>query len=49
MHTEEIRLIEELAYNAWPASIVQIVDGWRVRFHHVVLPIPLPNWQRYAS
>ncbi len=36
MHTEEIRLIEALAYNAWPASVVQIVDGWRVRFHHGV-------------
>ena len=36
MHIAEIRLIEELAYNAWPASVVQIVDGWRMRFHHGV-------------
>ena len=25
------RAVEELAANAWPASIVQIVDGWRLR------------------
>jgi N-acetylglutamate synthase len=25
------RLIEELAENAWPALVVQVVDGWRVR------------------
>ena len=36
MPNEEIRLIEELAYNAWPASVVQIVDGWRMRFHQGV-------------
>ncbi|HEY3291772.1 MAG TPA: GNAT family N-acetyltransferase [Anaerolineae bacterium] len=36
MHIEEIRDIEELAYNAWPASVVQLVDGWRLRFHHGV-------------
>jgi ribosomal protein S18 acetylase RimI-like enzyme len=28
-----IRFIEELAANAWPAEIVQIVDGWRLRFN----------------
>lgn len=27
-----IRHLEELAANAWPAAVVQIVDGWRLRF-----------------
>ncbi len=36
MSNEPIRFIEELAYNAWPASVVQIADGWRMRFHHGV-------------
>jgi GNAT superfamily N-acetyltransferase len=25
------RVVEELAANAWPASVVQVVDGWRLR------------------
>ncbi len=33
---EKIRLIEELAMNAWPAETIQIVDGWRLRFNHEV-------------
>jgi N-acetylglutamate synthase len=33
---ETIRLIEELAMNAWPAETIQIVDGWRLRFNHGV-------------
>ncbi|MCL4507335.1 MAG: GNAT family N-acetyltransferase [Chloroflexi bacterium] len=36
MPNEQIRLIEELAFNAWPASVVQIADGWRLRFYHGV-------------
>ena len=28
-----IQFIEELAANAWPAAIVQHVDGWRLRFN----------------
>lgn len=31
-----IRFIEELAANAWPAEIVQGVDGWRLRFNQNV-------------
>lgn len=31
-----IRFIEELAANAWPAEIVQVVDGWRLRFNQNV-------------
>jgi ribosomal protein S18 acetylase RimI-like enzyme len=31
---EQIRLIEELAMNAWPAETIQIMDGWRLRFNH---------------
>ena len=29
---DEIGLIEELAANAWLAMVVQVVDGWRLRF-----------------
>jgi GNAT superfamily N-acetyltransferase len=32
----EIRQLEELAANAWPAAVVQAVDGWRLRFNHGV-------------
>ncbi|MEM7031390.1 MAG: GNAT family N-acetyltransferase [Chloroflexota bacterium] len=28
--------IEELAANAWPSSITQVVDGWRLRFNEQV-------------
>jgi ribosomal protein S18 acetylase RimI-like enzyme len=28
-----IQLLEELAANAWPAEVVQHVDGWRLRFN----------------
>lgn len=33
--TEEslIYYIEELAANAWPAAVVQVLDGWRLRFN----------------
>ncbi len=31
-----IQLLEELAANAWPAEVVQHVDGWRLRFNHNV-------------
>jgi GNAT superfamily N-acetyltransferase len=27
-----VRLVEELAANAWPAYVVQVVGGWRLRF-----------------
>jgi N-acetylglutamate synthase len=30
--TEQVRLIEELAANAWPAAVNQRVDGWLLRF-----------------
>ena len=33
MPTHLIRHLEELAANAWPAAVVQIVDGWRLRFN----------------
>jgi len=32
----QIRLIEELAANAWPAAFVQTVNGWRLRYTHDV-------------
>lgn len=28
----QIRFLEELAMNAWPAAVVQMVDGWRLRY-----------------
>ncbi len=34
--SDRIGLIEELAANAWPPSMVQHVDGWRLRFTHGV-------------
>jgi len=33
MATKLIRYIEELAANAWPAAVMQEVDGWRLRFN----------------
>jgi GNAT superfamily N-acetyltransferase len=33
MPTQLIRHLEELAANAWPAAIIQIVGGWRLRFN----------------
>ncbi|MBI1882178.1 MAG: GNAT family N-acetyltransferase [Chloroflexi bacterium] len=30
---ELIRRLEEIAANAWPAEVVQVVDGWRLRFN----------------
>jgi len=32
MSEDRIRLLEELAANAWPAESVQYVDGWRLRY-----------------
>jgi GNAT superfamily N-acetyltransferase len=29
---DDIYLLEELAANAWPAEVVQFVDGWRFRY-----------------
>ncbi|MBW8010643.1 MAG: hypothetical protein FVQ83_05285 [Chloroflexi bacterium] len=28
----QIYLIEELSANAWPTDVVQVVDGWRLRY-----------------
>ncbi|MFQ5615764.1 MAG: GNAT family N-acetyltransferase [Anaerolineales bacterium] len=36
MTVKQIRFIEELAANAWPAETIQIVDGWWLRFNHDV-------------
>jgi ribosomal protein S18 acetylase RimI-like enzyme len=32
MHVELVYHLEELAANAWPAEVVQPLDGWRLRF-----------------
>jgi ribosomal protein S18 acetylase RimI-like enzyme len=32
MPTDLIQFLEELAANAWPAAVVQVVDGWRLRY-----------------
>ncbi|MCA9874116.1 MAG: GNAT family N-acetyltransferase [Anaerolineales bacterium] len=36
MSSNDIFLIEELAANAWPADMVQHLDGWRLRYSHGV-------------
>jgi ribosomal protein S18 acetylase RimI-like enzyme len=33
---DDVRDLEELAANAWPAAVVQAIDGWRLRFNHGV-------------
>jgi N-acetylglutamate synthase len=33
MQTETVNFIEERAANAWPAAIVQVMDGWRLRYN----------------
>jgi ribosomal protein S18 acetylase RimI-like enzyme len=33
MSTDLIRHLEELSGNAWPAAVVQVLDGWRLRFN----------------
>lgn len=33
MSIKLIRHLEELAANAWPAAVIQVVDGWRLRFN----------------
>lgn len=30
---ELIQLLEELAANAWPAAVVQVINGWRLRYN----------------
>ncbi|MEJ2759677.1 MAG: hypothetical protein P8046_14450, partial [Anaerolineales bacterium] len=32
MEMEQIRLVEELAANAWPPEITQTLGGWRMRY-----------------
>jgi len=32
METEQIRMVEELAANAWPPEITQTLGGWRLRY-----------------
>jgi ribosomal protein S18 acetylase RimI-like enzyme len=32
MDIERIRKIEEYAYNSWPAKVVSVFDGWRLRW-----------------
>ena len=34
MSVDIIRYLEELAANAWPPTIIQLVDGWRFRFSY---------------
>lgn len=33
MSANLIRYLEEISGNAWPAAVVQVVDGWRLRFN----------------
>jgi RimJ/RimL family protein N-acetyltransferase len=43
-----VLLLEELAANAWPAAIVQVVDGWRLRFNWGVTRRANSTWPNAA-
>ena len=49
MPTRLIRHLEELAANAWPAGVVQIVDGWRLRFNWGVTRRANSVWPNEAT
>jgi ribosomal protein S18 acetylase RimI-like enzyme len=49
MPTRLIRHLEEMAANAWPAAVVQIVDGWRLRFNGGVTRRANSVWPNEAS
>jgi N-acetylglutamate synthase len=44
-----IHCIEELAANAWPAAVVQVVDGWRLRFNWGVTSRANSVWPNEAG
>jgi ribosomal protein S18 acetylase RimI-like enzyme len=41
--------LEELAANAWPAEVVQVVDGWRLRFNRNVTRRANSVWPNQAG
>lgn len=49
MNTDRIRFVEELAANAWPAAIVQHVDGWRFRFNWGITRRANSVWPNYTQ
>jgi ribosomal protein S18 acetylase RimI-like enzyme len=49
MNANRIRFVEELAANAWPAAIVQHVDGWRFRFNWGITRRANSVWPNYAK
>ncbi|MCG8351320.1 MAG: GNAT family N-acetyltransferase [Chloroflexales bacterium] len=48
MSAQLVLLLEELAGNAWPAAIVQVIDGWRLRFNWGVTRRANSTWPNVA-
>lgn len=46
---EQIRLIETLAMNAWPADEVELLDGWRMRFSRGVTRRANSVWPNHTG
>lgn len=49
MSAQLSQYLEELSANAWPAAIVQIVDGWRLRFNWGVTGRANSVWPNQAG
>ncbi len=49
MDIPQTRFLEELSANAWPPEVIQIVDGWRLRFTQGVTRRANSVWPNNAS
>lgn len=49
MPTDLCRYLEELSANAWPPAVVQIIDGWRLRFNWGVTGRANSVWPNQAG
>lgn len=49
MSTKLIRRLEELSSNAWPAAMVQVMDGWRLHFNWGVTRRANSVWPNQAG
>ncbi len=49
MSTNLIQYLEELSGNAWPAAVVQVIDGWRLRFNWGVTRRANSVWPNQAG
>ncbi len=49
MSTQSARYIEELALNAWPPAVTQLVDGWQLRFNWDVTRRANSVWPNQAG